>query len=251
MANISASVGNGGANKTNEVKFIQHLINLHFSRTRILSPISEDGIPSQELNKAIRIFQFSMGIKSPDSLVSPGGRTLQLLSTKPENYRLEGKTIKGYKEDGTYNRKKRALIEKIAISHNASKLWAYSTKKDNFPANSNKCNKFVYDVLQEAGIDARISIHGQRRAPLAAEWADRNTEIQNWRVISAPESRQAGDVAAYSLPGGGTSFSGHTGFIVHIAGVLSNISAHDDAVYPIPNQFEFETKVAYRRYIGD
>ncbi|MCG8985485.1 CHAP domain-containing protein [Delftia acidovorans] len=251
MSSISASVGNGGANKTNEVKIIQTLINGHFSRVRTISRLPEDGIPSPALYQAIRIFQYSMGIKSPDGLVSPGGRTLKSLQTKPEVYRLEGKKLQGHKEDSVENKRKRASIQKIAVGYNGSVLWAFATKKGDFPANSNKCNKFVYDVLQEAGINAYVSIRGQRRPPLAAEWADKNTEIPNWRVLTSFEPRQAGDVAAYSLTGGGTSFSGHTGFIVQISSSLSNISAHDDAVYPTPNQFEHEPTVAYRRYIGE
>ena len=44
-------------------------------------------------------------------------------------------------------------IATVAQSKLNSHDWDYGNKKDNFQANTNKCNKFVYDVLKEAGVE--------------------------------------------------------------------------------------------------
>ena len=48
-----------------------------------------------------------------------------------------------------------------------SEAWCFGCKKGNFPENTNKCNKFVYDVANESG--AETVVNG--RQPLASEWA--------------------------------------------------------------------------------
>ena len=125
--------------------------------------------------------------------------------------------------------------------------------KDNFGIDVNKCNKFMYDVTKEAGAEALVNVNGVWRPPLAAEWAH-DTEIPNWRRLKPGEQPLPGDVAAYKLSGGGTRFSGHSGIITSCeceGGGVSNISAHDDAVYPIEGQFLDDVDTVYRRYTGD
>jgi hypothetical protein len=149
----------------------------------------------------------------------------------------------GLVEGSPANLRRRSAIDVLARSYDGSKAWCFICKKGNFPANSNKCNKFVYDVATEAG--ARPVV--RNRQPLAAEWADPKTEIPNWRPLGPTELPEPGDVAAYKQPGGGMAYSGHTGFITS----NGNISAHADAVYPTIGQFEMRPDTVYRRYTGE
>jgi hypothetical protein len=140
-------------------------------------------------------------------------------------------------------------------------MWALNVKKENFDVNDNKCNKFVYDVTREAGAEALFI----GRPPMAAEWANPNAIIPNWRVLKSGEKYQPGDVAAYKLSGGGTRYSGHTGIMTSdTSGIIrkilqkhfpsfrrDNVSAHADAVYPVSGQFSNNPKTIYRRYIGE
>lgn len=226
---ITASVGLKGLNKPDDVRAVRRQLNAHFARVRGLSQIAIGMIADEELYRAIRVFQFSMEIKSPDSVISPNGRTLRTLNIAPQVYRLEGRRILGTQEGTLGNVQKRNLININAVGYNGNTQWAYNVAKNEFPVNSNKCNKFVYDVIKESGLDAYVTIAGVRRPPLAAEWANKNTHISNWRVLSDDEQPAKGDVAAYPLSGG-ASYSGHTGFVVVINGTLTNISAHSDAI---------------------
>jgi hypothetical protein len=65
---------------------------------------------------------------------------------------------------------------------------------------------------------------------------------------------QAGDVAAYKLPGGGTFFSGHSGIVTSVDhnGTVHGMAAHADEVGP-EDKFQPESKqhnVVFRRYTG-
>jgi len=142
---------------------------------------------------------------------------------------------------------KRKKIDEVARKYNGSHLWDFAVNKDNFPRNSNKCNKFVYDVTKEAGAEAVVAVSGTSRPPLAAEYADKNTAIPNWRPLVPGENPQPGDIAAYKLSGGGVRFSGHCGFIV----IGGNLSAHYDGVYGVAGQFENNPDTRYRRYTGN
>lgn len=160
--------------------------------------------------------------------------------------------VLGLKEGSPANLARRKKIDQIARGYNNNKAWCFDCKKDNFGVGTNKCNKYVYDVTKEAGATGEITIKGTKRAPLAAEWADKNTQIKNWRVLKDGETPLPGDVAAYKLEGGGARFSGHTRLMIsNGSGGLTNISAHGDAVYPTPNQFESNPSTVYRRYTGE
>ncbi len=151
----------------------------------------------------------------------------------------------GLVEGSPNNIFKRISIDELALGYKGSTMWCFACRKGNFPKNTNKCNKFVYDVTTEAG--ARPLVKG--RQPLASEWATPSVKIPNWRSLNPSETPQPGDVAAYKLPDGGTSYSGHTGIIT--SDESSNISAHDDAVYPVPDQFSGNPNTNYRRYTGE
>jgi hypothetical protein len=153
------------------------------------------------------------------------------------------------------NEQTRANVAATADKYNGSTDWAYSKQKGAFACNTNKCNAFVGDVTKEAGAPASVTgSNGKSRYPLAAEWADKNTKIDNWRVLGKDEAPQAGDVAAYKLSGGGTSYSGHSGIVTSVDanGVVHGMAAHENVVGP-DNKFDRSVTptVVYRRYTGD
>jgi hypothetical protein len=156
-----------------------------------------------------------------------------------------GQTPKG-------NRDIRRGIADTAIKYNSNTDWAYEKQKGNFPRNSNKCNQYVYDVTKEAGAEATvIGSDGKRRPPLAAEWADPNTKIENWMVLGKNERPQPGDVAAYKQLGGGVQFSGHSGIVTSIDsnGLVRAMAAHSEVVGP-DDKFQLRPGVTFRRYSG-
>ena len=128
-------------------------------------------------------------------------------------------------------------------------------RKGAFAPNTNKCNEFVGDVTKEAGAPASvIGSDGKSRYPLAAEWADPKTKIQDWRVLGKDETPQRGDVAAYKIPGGGTSFSGHSGIVTSVDrdGTVHGMAAHEKIVGP-EDKFQpgsADHYVVFRRYTG-
>jgi hypothetical protein len=155
------------------------------------------------------------------------------------------------KEDSKRNLLRRKRIAELAVNLDGSSKWQFDKRKDNFPANSNKCNKFVYDVVKNVGADPGLINQGW--PPRAGDWANPKLKIRNWRVLYIVELPQSGDIGAYKLAGGGARFSGHSGIIVD----NGDISAHDDRVGPIRHQFNppldspGEHNIVYRRYIGE
>lgn len=148
----------------------------------------------------------------------------------------------------------RDKIAGIAGKYNGSTKWGFAQRKDNFPPNTNKCNKFVYDVTKEGGAEPTvIGSDGKPRPPLAAEWADPNTKIANWRVLGENEPPQPGDVAARKQHF--VDATGHSGIVVSIskAGEVTVIAAHPTTVGPDmsfqPGSKEYHN--VFRRYEGD
>ncbi len=156
------------------------------------------------------------------------------------------------------NQQTRADIAATAqkYSDEASTAWAFAAQKGAFACNTNKCNAFVGDVTKEAGAPVSVTgSDGKPRYPLASELADKNRNIANWRVLGPGEKPQPGDVAAYKLSGGGTSFSGHSGIVTSVDrnGVVHAVAAHERVVGP-DNKFQpgsTEHTVVFRRYTGD
>lgn len=267
MIKLSASVGVNGANKPNEVKMVKEKLRGHFATARhlrnyldFLNP--DDGTTNEKFYQAIKVFQFSMGMETPDGIISPLGPTLRVLNKKPEDYRIEIREIlikntprnRKFLSEGTKrNLNRRQQINDTALSYDGSTLWAKNCKKDDFPEGTLKCNKFVYDVLIKVGLYVTIAVNGKERPLQAREWANKGYAIKNWRVLGSDEKPKAGDVAAYESTGGGTKYSGHVGFIIQRANKndLSNISAHDNTVNSKEGQFKSEPRLTFRRYIGE
>jgi hypothetical protein len=144
-------------------------------------------------------------------------------------------------------------IAATAKKYDGSTDWAFDKRKDNFPAGTNKCNKFVYDVTKEAGAQPIvIGSDGKPRPPLAGEWADPRTSIPGWRVLGPNETPRPGDVAAYKLPGN-RDFTGHSGIVTSVdaTGTVHGIAAHRDVVGPVEKfNGSPERGVKFRRYTG-
>jgi hypothetical protein len=146
----------------------------------------------------------------------------------------------------------RDKIAGIAGKYNGSTNWGFAKRKDNFPPNTDKCNKFVYDITKEGGAEPLvIGSDGKQRPPLAAEWADPNTKIANWKALGENEVPQPGDVAAYKLPGH-TGYTGHSGIVISVDpdGTVHAIAAHANVVGP-DDKFQQVPGVTFRRYTGD
>jgi hypothetical protein len=153
------------------------------------------------------------------------------------------------------NEQTRANVAATARKYNRSTGWAFSKQKGAFACNTNKCNAFVGDVTKEAGAPASVrGTDGKSRYPLAAEWADKSTQIAGWRALGPGETPQPGDVAAYKLSGGGVSYSGHSGIVTSVEanGVVHAMAAHENVVGPDDKFNSTPTRtVTYRRYEGD
>ncbi|MGB2590172.1 MAG: RHS repeat-associated core domain-containing protein [Candidatus Acidiferrum sp.] len=154
------------------------------------------------------------------------------------------------------NQQTRANVAATAEKYNGRTDWAFAAQKGAFACNTNKCNEFVGDVTKEAGAPVSVTgSDGNARYPLASELADKNTKIANWRVLGKDETPQAGDIAAYKMSGGGTSFSGHSGIVTSVDpnGTVHAMAAHDKVIGP-DNKFNpgvGAAVITYRRFTGD
>ena len=152
-------------------------------------------------------------------------------------------------------------IAAIANSYIGSHDWDASNEKDNFPAGVNKCNKFVYDVLKKAGADpgtpngaAFKRFFGNGYPPTAAQWADKNFKIPNWRVLGSGEFPRPGDVVAEQIPY--QDATGHVGIVVGPNQTVSQESSPQEIVgnsnfgFRPPNDPKHgeRDKVVFRRY---
>jgi hypothetical protein len=143
-------------------------------------------------------------------------------------------------------------IASIAVSKIDSHAWDADVQKDNFPAGANKCNKFVYDVLKEAGADPgtpngnsiKKAFGGSGFPPTAAQWADKSFKITNWRPLRGDEQPQPGDVIAERIPY--TDASGHVGIVV---GSNQTVSQWSDPVEKVGiNNYGFRPPESTKPY---
>jgi hypothetical protein len=137
-------------------------------------------------------------------------------------------------------------IVRVARGKVGSKAWMYSTKKDEFAANTNKCNKFVFDVLVEAGVTPppKVSMYLIfSRPPTAGEWASPKVEITNWEVVTSP---QPGDVIAEAHEY--ADATGHVGIVVGPSLTVSAASNVGGVI--VENDWGFRTgqSPTFRRY---
>jgi len=95
-----------------------------------------------------------------------------------------------------------------------SDTWAYGAFEWPYPANTNKCNLFVYDVLCSAS-SCPPKVETPRwwapnRPPLAGEWGDRGVSIPGFAIVEGDP--RPGDVIAEKHDY--TDASGHVGIVV-------------------------------------
>jgi RHS repeat-associated protein len=158
----------------------------------------------------------------------------------------------------------RQRIAATAKSKVNSHDWDFGKVKDNFGANKNKCNKFVYDVLKEAGASpgtpntnlVKQLLGIPAFPPTAAQWADPNYRIPGWVVLKPGESPAPGDVIAEKI--NYTDATGHVGIVVDNQQTVSQWSTPVEIVGQ--NNYGFRSdddpnkghrsNAIFRRYVG-
>ena len=153
-------------------------------------------------------------------------------------------------EGSAANRGRREAINNIACGYDGSAAWAPGVKREEFGPNTNKCNKFVCDVVREAGAEIVLTTVTPPRCPTAGEMANPNWNAPNWRALGPGETPQPGDIAAFPIPGGGPGATGHSGIITGCG--FGNMSAHvSGTVHSQRGQFAPSIpRILYRRYTG-
>ena len=113
-------------------------------------------------------------------------------------------------------------IAETAEKYIGSTDWARDKRKDDFGPGTWKCNKFVYNVLREAGVTAPTKgpdKHGRYWPLQAADWASSSFHIPGWQHMGYGVARQRGDVIAKeSLSNNAT---GHCGIAVSSSQVVA------------------------------
>ena len=125
------------------------------------------------------------------------------------------------------NPKVQKLMQNLAKNH-LNKNYSYHGTApkvkglNGFPADRNKCNKFVNDMLSLSGFPVP-QINGRGNGPRAGDWASTDPNaVPGYHIVKIP---QPGDIAAYPLSGGGADYSGHCGIVGPDGKV---VSAHDN-----------------------
>lgn len=136
-------------------------------------------------------------------------------------------------------------IAKVARSKVGSDDWLYSKEKGNFGKNTNKCNQFVYDVAVEAGVSPPPTVPRYvilTRPPTAGEWADPNTAIAGWSVVTDPKP---GDVVAEAH--NYSDATGHCGVVVGAKQTCSASSYEGGKIVQNDWGFRQDNKPTFRR----
>jgi hypothetical protein len=162
------------------------------------------------------------------------------------------------------NARMREKVFNNAVKHLGSMEWSMDpfsslpTKIRDFANDgllpvSPKCNKFIYDVLKECGIDMGkpIEVKGFDHPYLAKDCANKDLSIPGWRILGPGETPEPGDVIA--IPKEGIWSSGHMG-IVYKNGLTISASTADNLNGQIAiSDWSFRSKdigqAVIRRYI--
>jgi cell wall-associated NlpC family hydrolase len=130
--------------------------------------------------------------------------------------------------------------------------WSYYTDRPPYGPGTNKCNLFVYEVLNNAGAPVPMKERWSWRnfeyvkyPPLAGQWADPDVDIPGWVVVDDP---QPGDVVA--MEENYSDASGHVGIV---SGEGKTISASSETQTIVENDWGFREgqKPVFRRYVGE
>lgn len=137
---------------------------------------------------------------------------------------------------------KRETIARIAERHIGSEYWAKNRRNGNFPAGSHKCNKFIYDVLLDAGLTPPSSSDSTGTWPIrAADWVAYSS--CEWLNMGTGCAWLRGDIIAERR--NYTDASGHCGIAVSSSEV---IGAGTHMVSRGDHGLQFGTVV---RFLGD
>lgn len=143
-------------------------------------------------------------------------------------------------------------IVRVARQYQGSELWLYRVAKDEFDKNTNKCNKFVFDVLDEAGvaplpyiIKTFLGMGYGRRPPTAGEWADKSRSFTAWAVVTDPAP---GDVVAEAHEY--ADATGHVGIVVGARQTASASSREGGKIVVNYWGFRADNSPTFRRFVG-
>ena len=126
--------------------------------------------------------------------------------------------------------------------------WLYATAKDDFGANTNKCNQFVYDVMVEAGLVPKPTVPKYvlwTRPPTAGEWATPSVAIAGWVVVTDPKP---GDVVAEAH--NYADATGHVGIVIGEKMTASASALAKGQIVQNDWGFRTDSKPTFRRFKG-
>ena len=178
---------------------------------------------------------------------------------------IYGNVAAGCKLKATLEKKYVPAITQIipvARHYAGSAQWAYKANRPPYGPNTNKCNLFVYEILNEAGASVPMKTRDRgwfkgifkaryvKHPPLAGQWADRSVSIPGWKVVNTP---QVGDVAAEA--GQYSNATGHVGIVSAVTqggkkGKTISASATTNTVVENTWGFRGGQNVVFRRYVG-
>lgn len=187
---------------------------------------------------------------SPPPATRPSGkeRLPKLEELTWEELTLEiGRTL--YEE----RQRRQAAIVSEARKYVDSSAWAHWADRPPYPAGTNKCNLFVYEVLKSAGTPVPMRVRWSWRnlgnvsyPPLARQWADPDQVIPGWVIVKDP---QPGDVAAMRI-----NYTDATGHVGIVTGPGTTVSASSETDTVVENDWGFrpgqKDAVVFRRYVG-
>jgi len=138
----------------------------------------------------------------------------------------------------------RTIIALNAMYEEGSTDWNYDVAKDNFPAGKNKCNLFVYDILEESGASpGKPNGYFDSYPPTAGQWADKNYKIPGWVVVDSPEP---GDVCAEAH--NYRDATGHVAIVVCTGRTVGVVNGSEIDVGSFG--FRASNNPTFRRFIG-
>jgi RHS repeat-associated protein len=214
--------------------------------------IDPDGMLTYDWNTGKYIDEDGKEVSNEDAMAEIKGIAKTIYQASPDEEEAEDDEG-GDKEDPAKTRKK---IVDIITKYLGSTDWNYEKEKGNFPENSNKCNKFVYDCTKEAGASPGLpngnplkKIFGNGSPPLAKQWADPNYSIPGWEVLKPGETPQPGDVAAQAI-----NYSDATGHVAIVVAPGQTIGTSDREHKISKTDWGFRSdqqgKVVFRRWVG-
>jgi hypothetical protein len=150
---------------------------------------------------------------------------------------------------------KRKDLAAAALAMQGDESYRQDVKSRRFAAGTYKCNQFVADMLDKAGIPAVMLSAGSAEYMYANGWANENHHINGWEIVDQPMS---GDVAAFARSTG----SGHVGIYVEDKGLFNsnvmaaNTNSVDWSKTHYRNDYSntlagAKADTVYRRYVGN